>query len=263
MNDLKQFDQLAADITLFVAPTMEIQVVDPGTAHAAIEVTKDVASYLKRVDAKRKELVGPLNDQVKAINEYCKQITAPLTDADAHLRGQLTDFARKQEVIRLSEQERLRLEQEEIERQARAEREREADALRIRQEAEAEERAAAAHKYGVDDGDIDKFNDELAAKQEREWAEQKAEQDRLAAVRAGQMQRQRQDANDVQMKGVRKTRKVRIADLSKVPQAFLIITLNDKMALAAEKGGQVIPGLEFYDDMSVAIGATTRMPRLG
>ena len=107
MNELKQFDQLAADITLFVAPTKSIKVSDAKSIDAAIEVAQSIKGYLAAVDKKRKELVGPLNAQVKAINDYCKQITAPLDEADTYVRTQLNVFAAEQARLARIEAERI------------------------------------------------------------------------------------------------------------------------------------------------------------
>ncbi len=67
MNELKEFDQLSADIAVFVAPVKALTVIDTESSQAAIDVAKDIKEYVNRVESKRKELVGPLNAQVKAI----------------------------------------------------------------------------------------------------------------------------------------------------------------------------------------------------
>lgn len=263
MNDLKVFDTLVADITLFVAPTKELTVSDPISSQAAIEVAKDIKGYLSQVEVKRKELVGPLNAQVKAINDYCKRIVAPLEEADAHVRRQLNSFAAEQEKIRRAEEARIERERQEAERRAREERERAEEALRIQQEQEAEELATAAQLFGPENGDIEKANAEIDARQQREWALQQAELDRQAALREVNFKQQKFDADQVQIKNTRATLKVRVLDISLIPKEFLIITPNDKALVAAGKAGVKIPGVEFYEDFTVAIGRTTRMPRLG
>ncbi len=260
MSDIKVFDKLAADITLFVAPTMTITVADPGEAQSAIEVAQNLKAYSTMVEDKRKELVAPLNARVKAINDYCKQITLPLTNADTHVRAQLNAFATQQEQVRRAELARVEAERVEAERVARVAREADEEALRVKQEAEAEELAANAALFGVPNGDIDAANSEIDAQQTREWEEKQAELNRQEAVRKMEAQQAVFDANQVQLKTTRATWNVRVLDLALVPKEFLIITLNDRAALAIAKAGGKIAGLEFYETHAVAIGAKTRMP---
>lgn len=263
MNDLKVFDALAADITLFVAPTKTLKVTNPESSQQAIVVAQNIKSYITQVESKRKELVGPLNAQVKAINDYCKQITAPLVDADTHVRGQLNVFAAEQERIRRIEAERIERERLEAERIARIERERIEEELRLKQEAEAEAQAAAVNRWGAENGDIDALNAEINAKQEREWAEKQAELDRQAAIRQVESQQKQFDAKANTITNTRATLKVRVIDLNLIPKEFLLITVNEKALVAVGKSGMKIPGVEFYEDFAVAIGRTTRMPRIG
>ena len=262
MNDLKVFDALSADITLFVAPTKNIRVTDPVSSQAAIEVARNIKGFISMVEGKRKELVGPLNAQVKAINDYCKQLTAPLNDADTHVRGQLNVFATQQEVIRRAEEARIEAERVAAERLAHEERARAEEELRMKQESEAEQHAEAASLFGSEGGDIEKANAEINEKQEREWAEKKAELDREAALRANAFKQQQHDADQNQIKNTRATMKVRVLDVTLIPKEFLTITVNEKALLAVGKAGVKIAGVEFYEEFAVAIGSTTRMPKL-
>lgn len=259
MNDLKVFDSLTADITLFVAPIKQLSVRDPVQSQVAIDVAKCIKDYVQRVEAKRKELVGPLNAQIKAINDYCKTITAPLIEADFHVRTELNSFATEQEKIRRAEAERVERERLEAERLAREERERVEAELRARQEAEAAERTKAASLFGADEED-EAAEAEHQARQERERAEQKAELDRQAAIRASEFKKKEWDANQLQIKNTRANLKVRVLDINLIPKEFLIITPNEKALVAAGKAGVKIAGVEFYEEIAVAIGRTTRMP---
>lgn len=260
MSELKLFDQLAADITLFVAPTKALTVRDPESSQQAIDVAKDIKLYMNRVEEKRKELVGPLNERVKTINAYCKQITAPLIDADGHVRGQLNAFAAEQEKIRRAEEARIEAERMEAERLAQAERQRIEDELRAKLEAESEAQAAAVNLFGTEDGDLEKVQAEIVAKQDRAWAEKQAELDREAAGRAQEFKQRQWDADQNQIKNTRSILRVRIVDVNLIPKEFLIITPNEKALIAAGKAGVKISGVEFFEDISVAIGSKTRMP---
>jgi cupin superfamily acireductone dioxygenase involved in methionine salvage len=56
-------------------------------------------------------LVKPLNDQVKAINDYAKSISAPIDQVESHLKRELVSFERileqqRAEQARKAEEER-------------------------------------------------------------------------------------------------------------------------------------------------------------
>lgn len=263
MNDLKVFDKLAADITLFVAPTKALKVTDAQSSASAIEVVKTIKEYTSGVEKKRKELVGPLNAQVKAINDYCKQITAPLDEADAHVRGQLNVFAAEQERIRRIEEARIESERIQAERVAQEERAKAERELAERQVAEAEALAESVNKWGAENGDVEAVNNEIAERQEREWAEEKARLDREAAVRANEFRQKEFDARQVGVSNTRATLKMRVLEVGLIPKEFLIITPNEKALLAVGKTGANIPGVQFYEEFAVAIGRNTRAPRVG
>lgn len=262
-QELKQFDSLAADITLFVAPTLGITVTDDASGEKAIETVKAIKEYTNRVEATRTSLVGPLNKTVKTINDYAKQIAEPLARADAHIRTQLNAYAAKKEAERqkaLREAEEKRRAEEEA---ARLERQRAEAELQAKLEAEAQAHVDAVTLFGAEGGDVETANAELNERLEREAAEKQAELDREAALLKAKHEQERFDANQKAIKGTRKTLCVRVLDLSLVPKEFLIVQLNEKAALAAGKAGVKIPGLEFFEEVSVAIGATTRIPRIG
>ena len=259
MNDLKVFDQLAADITLFVAPTKAIKVSDAKSSNAAIEVAQSIKGYLSAVEKKRKEMVAPLNAQVKAINDYCKTITSPLDEADAYVRSQLNTFAAEQARLARIEAARIEAERMEIERKAQEERARVENELRLKQEAEAEALAESVNKWGAENGDVDATFAIINEKQERELAEEQVRLDREAAVRANEFKQRQFDANEMKIKNTRGTMKVRVIDLNLIPKEFLIITPNEKALVAVGKSGMKIPGVEFYEEFAVAIGRTTRM----
>lgn len=262
MSQLKVFDQLVSDITLLVTPTKSLKVSDPESSQAAIEAAKNIKGYISRVEDKRKELVGPLNEQVKAINNYCKQITAPLTDADNFVRAQLNEFAAAQEKIRRAEEMRIEADRQKAERLAQIERQRIEEALRAKMNQDAETHAKSANLFGIDHGDMEQANSEIVSQQDREWADKQAELDLQAAARADEFKKRQWDADQNQIKNTRATLKVRIVDVNSIPKEFLIITPNERALLAAGKAGVKIAGVEFWEDIQVAIGRTTRMPSI-
>jgi hypothetical protein len=257
MNELKQFDQLVADISSFVAPTLTIQVTDHESNEGAVEAVRGIKGLLAAVEKKRKELVGPLNEQVKAINDYCKRITEPLNRAETTVRMQINEFAAVQERARRAEEERLRKEREEEERRAAEEKARLEAEILARQQAEVEEHAEAANLFGPDSGDIEAVHSEIAEEHANELATATAQLEMQAAVRAIEHKQKEFDVQQMGVKHTRKTLKMRVVDINLIPKEFLIIQPNEKAILAAAKAGVKIDGVEFYEDIQVAIGSAS------
>lgn len=233
---LAAFEPLKAQIAEFVAPTKDILVTDGKSSAEAIEAAKVVKTMIKLVEDTRTGLVKPLNDQVKKINDYAKDIKAPLEDADRHIRTQLNAFA--------AEQERVR--REEIRKAEEERRAREAE-LQAKQEAERAALAQGAALFGAEDP---------AVAEELEEKHAKERMHSLVTHKAAIY-----DANDTQIKNTRTNYDVEIVDLDAVPKEFLIRTVNKQAAIAAMKAGAVIPGLKLTESIAVAIGRNTRVPR--
>lgn len=263
MTDLELFDKLKADITLFVAPTLDLTVQDPGSSTEAIEVAKRVKAFIKQVDDKRKELVGPLNERVKLINDYAKTIMAPLQEAESHVKSELNAYAAKQEEIRQAELRRLDEERRERERKLQEERERAEAELMAKQVEEAELAAEANAFFGTGETPVAEVNAQIDEKLTREWAEKQAELDRQAMMAQVEHKQKVYDASLDQIRNTRKTWKCELVDINAVPKEFLIMQLNTAMVLAAARAGRTdIPGVRLYQEVSVAIGSKTYMPKV-
>lgn len=246
MTEITQFNELRAELTTFVSPALAIKVTDFQTSASAINAAKAVKEYQKKVEAKRKELVGPLNDQVKLINEYAKSVAAPLENAELHLKKQLTAFELEQEKIRRAEFERAEEERKK----------REAELL-AKQEEERKNLASdsdAADVFGSEPEDVapEIKAEELELKQlhERVKATQEAK-DREYPIK------------NMGIKNARKQWKCEAIDLTKVPREFLTISLNSAAVLAAARGGMTdIPGVKLWQETTIAIGANTYVPNM-
>lgn len=103
------------------------------------EQAKEGALFVERsrktiadVEDARKAEVGPLNEQVKAINEQYRQVRDPLDKVLSELRYRLTDYTAREEARRIKEAEEARQRAEALELEARraeeAEREAKANA---------------------------------------------------------------------------------------------------------------------------------------
>ena len=228
-----------------VKPMMAVKVTDKLTAEAALKGAIAVKDYAKKVEIVRKSLTDPLNAQVKEIMAYAKGILQPLEAAEIHIKSELAKFEMEQEKIRREEM-----------RKAEEERKRKEAELLAKQEAERQAALAEAEKskdladlFGVEDAPP--VETVAAQIEEKHVAEQSALFNETSEV-----------AHKIERMGVSnaaKTWKVEITDLSQVPKEFLIITLNEKAALAVGKTGANIPGLRFYQETSIRIGRNTRV----
>lgn len=231
-NELVKFNELKSEITSVVAPVLKVSVTDATSSQGAITAALTIKEMAKRVDDLRRELVDPLNAQVKKINAYAKDISVPLDKAEAHLRSELNKFAQEQEKVRREAQRKL--DEQRIQMQ---------EELKQRQAEEAVRLATGSSIFGgVNTAEIE----------EKHRVETAVQRHELAAAAF--------DVQNLNIKNTRKTWTVNVVDITKVPKEFLIIEVNEKAALAAHKAGVNLPGLEFVETISVNIGSKTRVP---
>lgn len=253
-DELQKFDSLKADVTLFVAPVLKITVSDFKTSQDAIDTGKTIKKYMAELEKKRKELVGPLNDRVKSINAYAKGIEEPLLKAEMHVKRQLAAFAEEQEKIRQAALRKAEEERLEAERKAEEERRRREDEL----EQQRQEQLAAASEWGCDESEAARIDEEL----ERQRAEAEAIAERERIERETAAKQAEWDAQQMQLKNVRKTWDFEVQDLSQVPKEFLIIQPNKQAILAAVRAGVKIPGIRAFQKTGIALGANSYVPQM-
>lgn len=232
-HTLVVFNELKNEIIVTVSVAMDAKVDSLSDSTKVIESLQLFAELKKRVDKVRRSVVDPLNKRIRVINDYVSDFMGPLAEAEEHMRSELNRFAAEQEKIRQMELEK-----------ARAKREQELDELRSKQYEEKKLAIEAAATFGDDPED-------LTEKHEIETSI--AEIETKAKI---------WDANQLQIKNTRRTTKVRVLDINLVPKVFLKISVDEKMAIAAYKNGtKQIDGLEFFEEVSVAIGEKTRVTR--
>lgn len=263
-KDLVVFDSLKAEITQFVAPVKTLLVTDAKSANDATIVRNKIAELLKRVTLARTTLTAPLKAKAKEVEDIAHMISGPLLEAEKHAKAQIEGYAVKQEEIRQNELRKVEEARRASERKAadearkmaqEQEEARQADLARIRAEAK-----EAEDMFGTT-VDTSAQIREAEERAEREKLELQARLDREKIERENQAKAATYDANETQLSGVRKIWKVRVLDLKKVPEQYVISELNEKMALAARASNPNIPGLEFYQEMSVPRGKNTYVPR--
>lgn len=79
---------------------------DNDVARAAI-ILKDLATAKKAVESKRQEVVKPINDHVKWLNDQFRAITEPIDTADKTIRGKVSAYRAEQAEAARIEQQRL------------------------------------------------------------------------------------------------------------------------------------------------------------
>ncbi len=231
MSNLQKFDQLKADITLKLSPSLEIKVSDEPSMQKALLAGKEAKHFHKMIEDKRKELVKPLNDEVKAINDYAKSITSPVAQVEAHIKSELLGYERV-------------LEQKRREEQARLDAEKKAKEAELAQKArEEQERKQMEEAFGVEEDDATQKRNELVSKAEQE--REKAELDRDTKA-------QQKAISQNKVSGTRKVWKFEITSSGEVPREYLMV--NETMIRSAVNNGiREIPGVRIYEDTQIAL----------
>ena len=155
-DDLVLAEKIISDrrteIDVFISGTAIAEIKDQSQYDSAIEIGKAVKTKYQETEAKRRELVDPLNEVVKKINAGFKKILEPLEAFERGIKRVCVDYQGEQERIRQEAQrkaqEAARIERERIEAQARVQREKEDAARHAEEEArsKAAEKAAAAKR---------------------------------------------------------------------------------------------------------------------
>lgn len=231
------------------AASASIIIKDAESCLAAKTAQRDVRNYMKDVKLKLDPFVESAKRSFQEAKDERDKWLAPAMAIDDALAQKVKDYERRErekaeaEQRRINEENRIRAQQ-----QAEAERkERERIAAEDRKRLEKE--LAEARKAGeISKRELEKAQREAREAEARE-KQRAAEEAKIAA------------ANVVEVKvapaiptvaGVpsRRNYKARVIDASKVPDQFWII---DEQALNAEarkakKAGEIIPGVEFYED---------------
>lgn len=226
-NNLIAFDQLGAEITTFVQPALTVKVTEKAVADTAVITLKTVKDFEKRVEAKRKELVAPHNNQVKMINDYAKKILAPIEQAEAHLKAELRKFEMELERIRREELAKAEAERKRLEAEAQE---------KIRQERELAETMAmfaTAEEAQKTTAEVDMKATMVATELEL------AHKSNVASIESQKVS------------GARRLWTFRVTDPSQVPAEFLIVD-EKKIREAVRAGARQIPGVEIFQDLQIA-----------
>lgn len=230
MINLTKFDQLKADIQVYIAPIKSIVVNSKESQESAMEVAKNIKARLKKIEDLRKELKAPYKKAGDDIDAYAKAISEILTEPSNHLNQQFLSWNRELEKIRQAE----------------------AEALRIKER----ERQEAADKAAKEAMDLAAFEKEIGNDEAAETAELviQAEYERKEAEAIETVKAEQQRIADIRVKGVTLRWDFTIYDVSKIPLKFMIPneTLIRK-AIVDSKGDIEIPGIEAFQKESMTI----------
>lgn len=161
-------EKISQDVATFINSHESFKVTDKATQDTCINGLSQIKARLKRIEELRKEFVGPLNEQVKKINNMFKAQSEPLENFEGILKGKLKIYLDEQDRLARIAAEAARKEQEAKEAAERA-----ALAEAARKQAEADRLAKEAEQAK---GAEQKKLQELAeqAKQANEQAQQAA-----------------------------------------------------------------------------------------
>lgn len=213
--------QTIAELTPYEAQAESIVIHTDADYESVAATLLDTRGRMKALEAKRVDLVAPLNGVVQKINQMFRRPMELLDGVSSILNRKLGDYR--------AAQEEARRQAEQAAREAAAK-----EAERIRKEAE-----AAAKR-------MEKKGDAEGAEAVRASAE-------AVAVAMPVVLPPVTSAPKVAGMATRHNWKARVTDASKVPEAFWVKTLNqaalDAMAKQTKRAGPApgIPGVEFYD----------------
>jgi hypothetical protein len=227
-NDLEIFDTLKAEITTLAGPLMSCLVTSQSESEQAMLTVKQLKKLENAVEKRRKELVDPLNTQVKQINAYVKAMMQPLDSADSHVRQQLIGWEKKLDQERRAAQARL-----DAEKKARDESER---IERLKREADEN---LAASMFG---GESDPWEDE----------QRKAEEDRKKFVAQQERDAEQRRIAETRVKGTQKVWTFNLIDAAQVPREFLVVD-ERKIREAVKAGARDIPGVSIFEDTKISV----------
>jgi len=200
-----------------VETAIAFEITDDASDAAGANLLAQVSTLRKAVEERRKEVTGPVNRLVKETNDAYRSISAPLDQAEKHLKAAWSKY-----------------------RKAKAEEE-----ARARTKAAAEAEAARqAEEEAADDGDV---MAELEAAGKRAALERSAREVPVAEA----------PARSVKTVGggtvhTRRKAKFEVVDAKRVPRNFLIV--NEKAIGAAVRAGVTeIDGVRIWTEDEVSV----------
>lgn len=105
-----QLEQFKAVIAAMVQEAQTITVHDPDTAKTAVSLGSKAKKKGKEIEAARKDIVGPHNDFVSAVNRLAKDCSGPLSQIEMILKKKINEYETRQRLELAKAQEVARRE---------------------------------------------------------------------------------------------------------------------------------------------------------
>lgn len=229
-TNLAKFDQLKADIQLYVAPIKDIVISDQKTQESAMATAKELKTRLKRIDELRKELKAPFKKAGEEIDAYAKTLEALLDEPSNQLNQKLLAWNRELERVRQVEFARIKKEES--------------------------ERQAAADKAAKEAMDLAAFEKEIGNDEAAETAElvAQAEYERNEIQAINDVKSELKKVEDIRVKGVTLRWDFTIYDKSLIPIEYMIPNeVLIRKAIVGSNGAVNIPGVESFQKESLTI----------
>lgn len=278
---LKKFNVFEAKGIEIKNRASEVVIKTPEDLQPANWIFKECQTIEKETEDLRVWLTKPLNDEVKKINNFAKEILMPIEEAKVLVKGKILLYNEEQEKIRMeeAEKERKRLEEirlkEEAERKVREEEERKIreaeeaklEAIRKQQEEERKKIEAEQNENKRKEMEIERRKLEEQAKIEKEKMEierkvremeaerkrieeERAEMERQKVLEEERKKKERQE-QIYKVKGVRSRMTYEIIDEEKIPRQYCSSD-SKKINEAIKKGIREIEGLKIFEQKTIA-----------
>ena len=248
-TELSPFDSLQTNITILVGPVKDIKVTSKELSAAAAETFRALKKLEKSVEEKRVELVRPHNNHVDKINEFAKQVKAPILAAQEHVKKQQLAFEvileKERQAQYAIEREEQRKRQEEAQAQIKAQQEEAAAKIAaMKEEAEMEAMFAAPDEVDVA---AQAMKEEIALVE----AQAHAERERIEFETKKQHWDVSKEIKGNKVSGASKAWVLEVIDASLVPREYLIVdevALRTKMRATENKESLQIPGVRIFQE---------------
>lgn len=222
-TELKVFDPVLHEIAEFVSSGALIKVDSIETCGKAMISAKQVKLLEKAVEDRRKEIVGPLNERVKAVNAYAKSLLDPLHKAESKLKTEMISWEKKLEFERVAEARKIDDERKKKEAEL------------IAKQAEEMRKASLSEAFGTP----------AVVPSEASFARESFEVQKSFAVAE-----RANEANKVS--GTQKAWVFKIINEDIVPKEFKVINAP-MIRMAIKNGERSIPGVEIYEEVRMSI----------
>lgn len=230
-------DQVAQNVALARQEAEALEVTTPEQAEIAAGHLKDFKQKKKAAEDARKEITGPLNASLKAVNALFKEVTEPLDVADKIVRGKVGEYQAEQQRLAEIERQRIEAERREQERllaEERAKAEEEAAKARAAAEAEQNEKAREAAEKAAAEAEAKAIEQRKAEAQKQAEVVKAPEPTKLAGV------------------STRKVWKFEVEKPFDVPREYLAVN-EAAIRSAVADGVRDIPGVRIYQDETTVV----------